>query len=86
MVFQLPLHLYILNDLAYKLECLDLQNRKQSPWATLSNNPKRPSGLGSMTVAQLLQKLQPAFPSLRKHLDTAAQLLSEGIIKLGSHH
>ena len=86
MVFQLPLHLYVLNDLEYKLESLDSQSRKQCPWTTVSNSPKLPSVLGSLTFRQLLENLHSVFPSLRTHLDIAAKLLSQGIYEVYGHH
>ncbi|KAI5068077.1 hypothetical protein GOP47_0016422 [Adiantum capillus-veneris] len=76
---ELPLYLYILRDLHHKLECLDKQTRKTMFWAALpSCNPKPPSGLGPMTATEFLKILKPIFPSLRKHLDTAAKILRGG--------
>ncbi|MCO5587965.1 hypothetical protein L7F22_041918 [Adiantum nelumboides] len=73
---ELPLQLYILRDLHHKLECLNKQICKTIFWAALpSCSPKPPSGLGPMTATEFLKRLKPLFPSLRKHLDTAAKIL-----------
>lgn len=50
--------------------------RKQFP-ATLSTVNKAPSGLKNMSLIEFLKKVQGLFPSLRRHLDCAVNLLQE---------
>ncbi|PON88034.1 Fanconi anaemia protein FANCD [Trema orientale] len=69
---ELPLFLYLLRDLHYKLDYST--PRKQFCGKFLS----APIGFTRMTVDQFLSKVRPVFPSLRKHLDSAICLLKEG--------
>eukprot|EP01018_Ginkgo_biloba_P031026 Gb_40796 [translate_table: standard] len=72
---ELPLHLYLLRDLRYKLDCLD-GRRKQFP-AMPSTVCKAPSGLRNTSIIEFLKKVQALFPSLRRHLNCAVSLLQE---------
>ncbi|XP_042478961.1 Fanconi anemia group D2 protein homolog isoform X2 [Macadamia integrifolia] len=70
---QLPLHLYLLHDLHYKLDYLTTPS-KQFPLGGL----RAPAGLSRMTVSEFVSKIRALFPSLRKHFDAALFILKEG--------
>lgn len=71
-VCQLPLYLYLLRDLHYKLDYFT--PRKQFSGRVFS----APVGFTRMTVGQFLSKITPVFPFLKRHLDSAICLLKEG--------
>ncbi|XP_058097444.1 uncharacterized protein LOC131242659 isoform X2 [Magnolia sinica] len=73
---ELPLHLYLLRDFHYKLDYLNPPS-KQFP-AACTITCKAPPGLGRMTTIEILGKIRPIFPYLKKHLDSAICILEEG--------
>ncbi|KAI3939421.1 hypothetical protein MKW98_022289 [Papaver atlanticum] len=70
---ELPLHLYLLRDLHNKLDDVSPPS-KQFPPGSL----RAPPALNRMTTSELLNKMRPQFPSLRKHFDCAVFVLKEG--------
>jgi hypothetical protein len=55
--------------------CLDQPARKLAPWMVAAPAPKAPSGLGGLAGCDVLKRLQPVFPSLKRHLDSAVEQL-----------
>lgn len=49
-----------------------------APWIVTAPTPKLPSGLGSLSAADVLKRLQTVFPSLRRHLNSAVSQLRPG--------
>ncbi|KAH9288486.1 hypothetical protein KI387_032603 [Taxus chinensis] len=72
---ELPLHLYLLRDFCNKLDSFDCPRKQFPPLA--STVCKAPSGLANMSIIDFLKKVRVLFPSLRKHLDSAVNLLNE---------
>ncbi|KAJ4980681.1 hypothetical protein NE237_031518 [Protea cynaroides] len=70
---ELPLHLYLLQDLHYKLDYLTIPS-KQFQLGGL----RVPAGLSRVTLCEFVSKIRPLFPSLRKHFDAAFSILKEG--------
>ncbi|RZC45948.1 hypothetical protein C5167_038896 [Papaver somniferum] len=70
---ELPLHLYLLRDLHNKLDDAS-PSSKQFPPGSL----RAPPALNRMTASELLNKMRPLFPSLRKHFDCTVFVLKEG--------
>lgn len=70
---ELPLHLYLLRDLHYKLDYFS-PSSKQSSSRCLSSPP----GFSGMTVIKFLNKIRALFPTLRRHLGCAVFILKEG--------
>uniref|UniRef100_A0A803QII1 Fanconi anemia group D2 protein n=1 Tax=Cannabis sativa TaxID=3483 RepID=A0A803QII1_CANSA len=69
---ELPLYLYLLRDLHYKLDYF-------SPRKLFSGRVfSAPVGFTRMTISQFLSKITPVFPFLKRHLDSAICLLKEG--------
>ncbi|KAI3921745.1 hypothetical protein MKX01_005434 [Papaver californicum] len=69
---ELPLYLYLLRDLHNKLDDVSPPS-KQFPPGSL----RAPPALNRMTTSELLNKIKPLFPSLRKHFDCAVFVLKE---------
>ncbi|XP_048434271.1 LOW QUALITY PROTEIN: Fanconi anemia group D2 protein homolog [Pyrus x bretschneideri] len=69
---ELPLYLYLLRDVHYKLDYLNpgkqLWGRGLSP----------PVGFTRMTVDEFLSKVKPLCPSIKRHFDSALLVLTEG--------
>ncbi|KAF8413568.1 hypothetical protein HHK36_001559 [Tetracentron sinense] len=70
---ELPLHLYLLRDLHYKLDYL-IPPSKQFSARCLN----APPALSRMSGNDFLSKIRPLFPSLKKHFDGAIGILKEG--------
>ncbi len=58
--------------------CLDQLAGKLAPWMVAACAPKAHSGLGGMAGCDILKRLQPLFPSPKRHLDSAAEQLHSG--------
>ncbi|KAK1282549.1 hypothetical protein QJS10_CPB22g00088 [Acorus calamus] len=71
---ELSLHLYLLRDLHFKLNYLSPPS-KQLPAACPAKALPCPHKL---TVTELLNKIRPQFPCLKKHLDVAICVIKEG--------
>ncbi|KAM5580264.1 hypothetical protein ABKV19_009822 [Rosa sericea] len=69
---ELPLHLYLLRDLHNKLEYF---NPGKQLWGKCLSGPV---GFTRMTLDEFVSRIEPLFPSLKKHLDSAVWLLKEG--------
>ncbi|XP_062107055.1 uncharacterized protein LOC133818291 [Humulus lupulus] len=69
---ELPIYLYLLRDLRYKLDYFT--PRKRFSGRVFS----APVGFTRMTVDQFLSKITPLFPFLKRHLDSAICALKEG--------
>ncbi|CAN6476552.1 unnamed protein product [Victoria cruziana] len=72
---ELPLQLYLLNDLHFKLDCLSCQSGH--PIASSTKRYQAPHGLNNMSVAEFLKEVRPLFPCLRKHLVAAIYVLRQ---------
>ncbi|XP_043702238.1 Fanconi anemia group D2 protein homolog isoform X2 [Telopea speciosissima] len=70
---ELPLHLYLLHDLHYKLDYLTTPS-KQFQLGGL----RAPAGLSRITGSEFVSKIRALFPSLRKHFDAALSILKKG--------
>ncbi|KAG2717749.1 hypothetical protein I3760_03G190400 [Carya illinoinensis] len=66
---ELPLFLYLLRDLHYKLDYFTPAKQ------FLARNPSPPAGFTRMAVNEFLTKITPLFPSLRKHFSSALFIL-----------
>lgn len=73
MFCQLPLHLYLLRDIGYKLDFFSSPNKAFS-----AQHVGAPSGLGRVTVSQFIAKIEPLFPAFKKYFDSAVSILKEG--------
>ncbi|XXG66038.1 hypothetical protein AAC387_Pa05g3593 [Persea americana] len=81
---ELPLHLYLLRDFHYKLDCLSPRS-KQFP--TVCSTPyKAPPGLGRMTASEFFGKIKHLFPSIKKHLDRATGILKDAGLQTCQEH
>nr|XP_011467650.1 PREDICTED: Fanconi anemia group D2 protein [Fragaria vesca subsp. vesca] len=69
---ELPLHLYLLRDLHNKLEYF---NPGKQLWGKGLSGPV---GFTRMTLDEFLSRIEPLFPSLKKHLNSAVWLLKQG--------
>ncbi|TXG57764.1 hypothetical protein EZV62_015593 [Acer yangbiense] len=70
---ELPLHLYLLRELHYKLDNFIRPIKDLTPRCLSCQ-----TGFSRMTVDEFLSKVKPMFPSLRKHFDSAVCILQEG--------
>ncbi|VVB01104.1 unnamed protein product [Arabis nemorensis] len=70
---ELPLYLYLLQDLHTKLDCL-VPPGKQQPFKRGS----APGTLGKFKMIELVSQIKELFPSLRMHLNIAISLLIKG--------
>ncbi|KAJ6332276.1 hypothetical protein OIU76_010629 [Salix suchowensis] len=70
---ELPLYLYLLRDLHYKLDYF-MPPGKQFLARCLS----APAGFTRMTLEEFLSNVRPLFPNLRRHFDNAILVLKEG--------
>ncbi|KAK0584958.1 hypothetical protein LWI29_021372 [Acer saccharum] len=70
---KLPLHLYLLRELHYKLDNFIRPIKDLTPRCLSCQ-----TGFSRMTVDEFLSKVKPMFPSLRKHFDSAVCILQEG--------
>ncbi|KAM3378397.1 Fanconi anemia group D2 protein [Capsicum galapagoense] len=68
---ELPLCLYILRDLNRKLDYFNPRRH------ILVRHMSAPLAFGEMKVIEFISKIQPLFPSLRRHLDSAVSGLRE---------
>ncbi|XP_049936627.1 uncharacterized protein LOC116265003 isoform X2 [Nymphaea colorata] len=73
---ELPLHLYLLRDLHFKLDCLSC--RSEHPLCSSTKGYEAPDGLNHMSFTEFLKEIRPLFPCLRKHLETAIYVLRQG--------
>ncbi|XP_047315356.1 Fanconi anemia group D2 protein homolog [Impatiens glandulifera] len=71
---ELPLHLYLLRELHYRLDAYYPPN-KQLLSKCLTSSPS----LRSLTRIDFLSNIRPLFPSLRTHLCSALDILTQGI-------
>ncbi|VVA26373.1 PREDICTED: Fanconi [Prunus dulcis] len=69
---ELPLYLYIMRDLHYKL---DFFTPGKQLWGRCLSAPV---GFTRLTVDGFLSKIKPLFPSIKRHFDSAVLLLKEG--------
>lgn len=69
----MPLCLYIPRDLNRKLDYFNPRRH------ILVRHMSVPLAFGEMKVIEFISKIQPLFPSLRRHLDSAVSGLREGI-------
>jgi len=53
--------------------CLDQPAGKLAPWMVTARAPKTHLGLGGMAGCDILKRLQPVFPSPKRHLDSAVE-------------
>jgi len=58
--------------------CLDQPTCKLAPWMVAIRAPKTHSGLGGLARCDVLKRLQPVFPSPKRHLDLAVEQLHLG--------
>ncbi|KAH9737287.1 Fanconi anemia group D2 protein [Citrus sinensis] len=70
---ELPLYLYLLRDLHYKLDYFSPPSKLLSPRFF-----SIPAGFTRMTVEKFLSEVKSVLPYLRKHFDSAVTLLKEG--------
>lgn len=70
---ELPLYLYLVRDLHYKLDCFSPPNKLLS-----SKCLSCPPGLSKMTVYEFLRKIDSLFPVLKKHFSSAISIIDEG--------
>ncbi|KAL8114818.1 hypothetical protein AgCh_021606 [Apium graveolens] len=70
---ELPLHLYLLRDLNYKLEYFSPTSKHISARCSSS-----PPGLKGMTVIEFLSNIRALFPTFRRHFNCAICVLKEG--------
>ncbi|KAK1374178.1 Fanconi anemia group D2 protein-like [Heracleum sosnowskyi] len=70
---ELPLHLYLLRDLNYKLEYFSPTSKHVSAKCSSS-----PPGLKGMTLIEFLSNIRALFPTFRRHFNSAICVLKEG--------
>jgi len=58
--------------------CLDQPTHKLAPWMVATRAPKAHSGLGGLARCDILKRLHPVFPSLKRHLDSTVEQLHLG--------
>ncbi len=51
--------------------CMDQPTHKLAPWMVVAPGPKAPLSLQGLPKCDVLRRLQPMFPSLKRHLDSA---------------
>jgi hypothetical protein len=57
---------------------LDQPAHKLVPWMVAACAPKAHSGFGGLAGCDVLKRLQPVFPSPKRHLDSAVEQLHSG--------
>ncbi|KAA8544885.1 hypothetical protein F0562_019717 [Nyssa sinensis] len=77
---ELPLHLYLLRDLHYKL---DYFSPSSKPFSARCFSI--PPGFSKMTVIEFLSEIRPLFPSLKKLLNSAVYILKDGAESCQEH-
>ncbi|KAJ9686029.1 hypothetical protein PVL29_015082 [Vitis rotundifolia] len=70
---ELPLHLYLLRDIRYKLDFFSPPSKAFS-----ARHLGSPPGLSRVTLSQFLAKIKPLFPTFKKHFNAAVSILKEG--------
>ncbi|CAN4108571.1 unnamed protein product [Withania somnifera] len=76
---KLPLCLYILRDLNRKLDYFSPRRH------ILVRRVSVPPAFGEMKVIEFISKIQPLFPSLRRHLDSAVSGVREDSVTCPDH-
>ncbi|XP_034701631.1 Fanconi anemia group D2 protein homolog [Vitis riparia] len=70
---ELPLHLYLLRDIRYKLDFFSPPSKAFS-----ARHLGSPPGLSRVTLSQFLAKIKPLFLTFKKHFNAAVSILKEG--------